>query len=67
MRQPWLGIGRKLERGQTTTEYALIMALVVVVGLVTWANWAPQLLHKLTALLPVCRDLWNEAKNSIGG
>jgi hypothetical protein len=49
------------------TEYAIIMALVVLIGLGTWANWAPQLLHKLTALLPVCRDLWNEAKNSIGG
>jgi len=38
MRQLWLGIQRKLQPGQAMTEYALILALVVVVGLVTWGT-----------------------------
>jgi Flp pilus assembly pilin Flp len=28
---------KRAERGQTMSEYALILALVVVVGLTTWA------------------------------
>ncbi len=28
---------RESERGQTMSEYALILALVVIVGLTTWA------------------------------
>ena len=38
MRRVWSGIDRKLQSGQTMTEYALILALVVVVALATWAS-----------------------------
>jgi Flp pilus assembly pilin Flp len=36
--QLWSRIGHKLQSGQSMTEYALILALVVVVGLATWAT-----------------------------
>jgi Flp pilus assembly pilin Flp len=38
VRQLWSHIDRKLLPGQSMTEYALILALVVVVGLATWAT-----------------------------
>ena len=38
VRRVWSGIDRKLQSGQTMTEYALILALVVVVGLRVWAT-----------------------------
>jgi Flp pilus assembly pilin Flp len=38
VRRVWSGINCKLQSGQGMTEYALILALVVVVGLATWAT-----------------------------
>jgi Flp pilus assembly pilin Flp len=38
VRRVWSGIDRKLPSGQTMTEYALILALVVIVGIATWAS-----------------------------
>jgi Flp pilus assembly pilin Flp len=36
VRRVWSVIDRKPQSGQTMSEYALILSLVVVVGLATW-------------------------------
>ena len=38
MRRAWSIIERKLQSGQTMTEYALILALVVLVGMVAYTT-----------------------------
>jgi len=37
VRRVWSGFGRKLQSGQTMTEYALILGLVVIVAIAAYA------------------------------
>ena len=36
VRRVWSGINCKLQSGQGMTEYALILALIAIAGIVTW-------------------------------
>jgi Flp pilus assembly pilin Flp len=51
MRRIWSGINRKLQSGQSMTEYALILALVVVVGLATWASLGGKITSTISGVI----------------
>jgi len=45
-----LRFGRRSQSGQTMTEYALILALVVVVGLATWTVLGTKITDVITGV-----------------